>query len=183
MDEQALAAQATHHAEGFRRLYRHYFDRVYAYIAYRVGRAADAEDIIAEVFLKVMRGLPDFEYRGEGSLNAWVFAIARREVSNFYRTHGRRPDDIPLQNLPEIQARGPLPDEHLIAKERFSRLRAMIVTLSPRRAEIVRLRFFAGLRNQEIAALLGIDERSVAAHLSRALKDLRHKYAEELEDR
>jgi RNA polymerase sigma factor (sigma-70 family) len=52
----------------------------------------------------------------------------------------------------------------------------MIAKLSPRRRDIVTLRFFGGLRNQEIAAVLKLDERSVASHLSRALEDLRRQY-------
>jgi RNA polymerase sigma factor (sigma-70 family) len=58
----------------------------------------------------------------------------------------------------------------------------MIETLSPRRQEIIRLRFFAGLRNQEIAAVLGLDERTISAHLCRALEDLQAKYSHELDE-
>jgi DNA-directed RNA polymerase specialized sigma24 family protein len=44
--------------------------------------------------------------------------------------------------------------------------------LSPRRQEVVTLRFYGGLRNREIARVLGLDERTVAAHLCRAIQDL-----------
>jgi len=48
--------------------------------------------------------------------------------------------------------------------------------LTPRRQEIVALRFFGGLRNREIAAVLDLDERTVAAHLARGLADLQRAY-------
>jgi RNA polymerase sigma-70 factor (ECF subfamily) len=63
-----------------------------------------------------------------------------------------------------------------VRKETFAQLSGMIASLSPRRRDIVTLRFFGGLRNREIAAILNLDERSVASHLSRALDDLRRKY-------
>jgi DNA-directed RNA polymerase specialized sigma24 family protein len=50
------------------------------------------------------------------------------------------------------------------------------VLFRSRRREIVALRYFGGLRNQEIAAVLGLGERTVAAHLSRALRDLHAAY-------
>ena len=53
----------------------------------------------------------------------------------------------------------------------------------PRRREIVLLRFASGLRNQEIARVLNLDERTVASHLCRALEDLQQQYQrEELAD-
>jgi RNA polymerase sigma-70 factor, ECF subfamily len=51
--------------------------------------------------------------------------------------------------------------------------------LPPRRRDILLLKFFGGLRNQEIARMLNLDERTVASHLSRALDDLRRLYEPE----
>lgn len=55
-------------------------------------------------------------------------------------------------------------------------MRALIETLAPQRQKVVLLRFFAGLRNREIARVLGLDERTVASHLSRGIQDLHQKY-------
>ncbi len=55
----------------------------------------------------------------------------------------------------------------------------MIETLSPRRQEVITLRFFGELRNQEIAEILSLDERTVASHLCRAIEDLQNKYQQE----
>ena len=41
---------------------------------------------------------------------------------------------------------------------------------------MITLRFFGGLRNMEIAALLELDERTVASHLCRGLRDLHRRY-------
>lgn len=180
--EQMMLAQARENPEAFREIYRHYFPRVYAYIAYRVGRVPDAEDLTADTFVRVVEAFHSFEYRGAGSFAAWVFRIAYHQVAAFYRQQRRAQTFIPLDDLPDLHSSAPTPDALFLEKERFARLRNHIVTLSPRRQEIVTLRFFGGLRNNEIAAVLGLDERTVAAHVSRALEDLQARYADELID-
>lgn len=156
-----IARAAKGDRAAFKALYRAYLPRLYGYIAGRVGNAHDAEDLCSETFIIVVEKLSMFDYRGVGSFAAWLFAIAYRVVGAHYRRGGR--NVLPLY---ESDAQTPpprLPDEsvhHAVAK------------LSPRRQEIVTLRYFGGLRNTEIADLLGLDERTVASHLSRALKDL-----------
>lgn len=176
--EDALIAQVKENPEALRRLYRSYFPRVFAYVAYRVSSRQDAEDLTSDIFIKVVESIDRFEFRGPGSVAAWVFRIAYNAVTQFYRV-GQRWDVTPLDDLPELHSTALLPDEALSQKERFARLHSAISTLAPRRQEIVTLRFFGGLRNQEIAAVLGLDERTVASHLCRALDDLQHKIQEE----
>ncbi len=177
--EREIIERARTEPGAFRELYRAWFPRVYAYVAYRVGRVPDAEDLTAEIFLKIVQSLNQFEYRGTGSFAAWIFRIAHNAVSQFYRQHRLEPQS--LDDLPDIQSDEPAPDEALLLKERFQRLRTRIALLSPRRQEIITLRFFGGLRNQEIAAVLNLDERTVAAHLCRAIEDLQRYYDAELE--
>ena len=58
----------------------------------------------------------------------------------------------------------------------FAHLRRLVEELPPRRREVISLKYFGGLQNREIAAVLGLDERTVASNLSRALNDLEGKY-------
>ncbi len=171
--ERELVRSAPHDPDAFRQLYRHYFRRVYAYISYRVGRAQDAEDLTAETFLRALEGLPRFRWRGKGSFAAWLFRIAHNLVSNFYRAGEKVPEPIPPEMLPDLPGDAMMPGDALARKELVARLRRLIGTLSPRQQEIVTLRFFGGLRNKEIAALLDLDERTVAAHLCRGVRTLK----------
>lgn len=183
-EEHRWIKEALTNPEAFSALYRRYFPRVYAYLAYRVGNARDAEDLTSEVFLRVVEALSSFVDRGDGAFAAWLFAIARRCLADFYR---KRPpetialDELSIDELPQIHGMQYLPpDAAFLGKERFARLRQMIGTLAPRRQEIITLRFFAELQNKEIAVVLGLDERTVASHLCRALDDLQ-RYRQELE--
>lgn len=174
--ERALIAEARTNPDAFRPLYRHYFPRVYAYIVCRVGTQADAEDIVADVFLRVVRSLGQFEYRGEGAFSAWLFRIAHNRLARHYAAVSRA-NHISLDALPD--GGDALRDVAANRHEETFLLRNLIAELSPRRQEVILLRYAAGLSNREIAAVLALDERTVASHLSRAIDDLRRKYHEE----
>lgn len=177
--ERDLIERAKDDPEAFRELYRHYLPRVYAYVAYRVGKKQEAEDLVSELFLKVVERISVFQYRGSGTFSAWLFQIARNQVNAFFRRNNRDSIPVPLEDLPDV---GELPGDAVLRKERFTELRELIETLSPRRRETILLKYFGGLRNQEIAHVLSLDERTVASHISRGLVDLQLRLAENSQD-
>jgi RNA polymerase sigma-70 factor (ECF subfamily) len=187
--ERRRIQQARADPRAFVDLYDHYFPRVHAYVRYRVQGQQDAEDIISEVFLKAMRMLSGFKWRHENSFAAWIFRIAHNLVVDYYRQHGRvetldvrdtmgKPgSDGSSKILFGLKSRALQPEEALTQRETFRQMQALIETLSPRRQEVITLRFFGGLRNKEIAHVLNLDERTIASHLSRGLRDLRDRYS------
>lgn len=176
--EKEWIATAQEDPQALKRLYDHYFPRLYAYVSYRVGRVQDVEDLVAGTFLKAIEGIEGFKWQHKNSFAAWLFSIARNLISNFYRRE-QRWETVPLDESPNLQASKLLPEDVALQKEKFQSLRRLIGTLTPRQQEIITLRFFGGLRNQEIAEILGIDERTVAAHICRGLKTAHRKYINE----
>jgi RNA polymerase sigma-70 factor (ECF subfamily) len=164
--------RARRDRQAFRPLFEHYHQRVFAYVASRVGRNQDAEDITAEVFQRAIRGLKNFVCEHEGSFPAWLFRIAQREVARAFSTQARSEREVAMDELPNIRDGSPDVETQVQRREQFAHLRHLIAQLSPRRQEIVTLRFYGELRNRDIAIVLGIDEHSVSANLSRALDDL-----------
>ena len=176
--ERESIRQACADPGAFAPLYDHYFPRVYAYVRYRVYDPQDAEDIVSDVFIRAIRNLKRFKWRHARSFAAWLFSIARNRVVDDARQRKRAgPALDPQEGLAEWADRAPLPEEVVAQQEAFQHMRALIATLSPRRQEVVTLKFYGGLRNNEIARVLGLDERTVAAHLCRALRDLERAYA------
>jgi RNA polymerase sigma-70 factor (ECF subfamily) len=164
----------------FNELYRIFFPRIFAYVTYRVGKQQDAEDLVSEAFAKVLYRISEFEYRGDGSFSAWLFQIVRNEVNTYFRKNHHNLDSIPLEDLPDIATNTLLPDDALLRKEQFLRLRKLIGTLPPRRQEVILLKYYGGMRNKEIALILDLDERTIASHLSRGLNDLQDLMMEEV---
>lgn len=162
-------------------LYDELFPGVYAYARMRLPTPADAEDVVSETFLAVVKRLSDFTWRHAGSFRAWVFQIARNQIADFYRRNGRA-SMVSLAEAPSALVSEPSSLEtSLISSETRKSLRMKIGELSPRRQEVVLMRYFGGLRNKEIAVALGLDERTVAAHLSRALAALQEELAADRE--
>jgi RNA polymerase sigma-70 factor (ECF subfamily) len=185
--ERALVEQAAsgrgeaRGQEALAQIYDRYFPRIYAYICYRTGRRQDAEDLVADIFTKVAEALEEglFEWRHESSLAAWLFRIAHNAVVDHYRRASRQDEPVPLDDLPALEANNLLPDDALLRKEQFRHLHRLLNSLPSRRQEVITLKFFAALRNSEIAVLLGLDERTVASHLCRGLQDLHRLYTNE----
>lgn len=170
MDEQRLIERVRDDPNAFRELYRRYFPRIYGYIAYRAGQ--DAEDLVSETFLKAIEGWDSFTYRGEGSFAAWLFRIAVNVVNSYCR---KNPLRLTTLDVPILSDGLPL-DHMLVEKETAALLHRLVQDLPQRRQEVITLKYFGGLRNQEIAHVLGLDERTVASHLSRGLDELYQKY-------
>lgn len=154
------------------RLYDTLFPGVYAYARSRLPSQSEAEDCVADVFLTVVRQLQRFRWRRPGSFQAWVFQITRSRIADFYRHRSPTGESGSLERLPDGQSG---PEERLLRREARIDLLAHIQSLSPRRREVILLRYFGGLRNIEIAEVLKLDERTVASHLSRALGDLQER--------
>ncbi|KAA3647687.1 MAG: RNA polymerase sigma factor [Chloroflexi bacterium] len=157
--------------------YDRLFPKIYAYVAFRVGRQQDAEDIVSEAFLRAVENLDRFEPQFEGSMEAWLFTIARNLVKNHYRRNSRKDEPLTDQEITLTSKSTDEPDEILDRKERYFHLRVALGTLGPRYQEVITLKFFGGLRNQEIASVLQLKERTVAAYLVRGLKLLQAKYS------
>ena len=178
-EEKRLIVSAQQDIVAFQKIYRLYVSRIYAYVGYHAGRTQDIEDLVAETFLKAVNQLGTFKWQGEGSFSAWIFRIAQNVLKDFYRRTWRRQKEIQLEELPEIEACTLLPSDIIAQKEKFLYLRKLIDTLSPRLKETLLLKFFGGLRNREIAELLQLDERTVAANLCRSIKKLHSKFLQD----
>lgn len=167
----------------FARLYGIYFPRVYGYVAMRVGSAENTEDIVSEVFFKLVQGLGGFQWRDENSFSAWVFRIAHNATVTHWRKNkkyvewenGQEGDS----GLDALHDREELPEERMLKKEQSERMRNLVAKLPQRRQEVITLRFFGELQNREIASILGLDEHTVASHICRGLKDLHRLWVEE----
>lgn len=173
--EQAFATTALHSAECFGDLYDAYFPRVYRYVLSRVASSQDAEDLVSEIFVKVIEHGRSFRYQGAGSLTAWLFRIAHNHLHDFYRRQ-RRTNDVGLEAADHLPDGAASLDTTIIHHEQHLYLRRLIGTLPERQQHVLLLKFLSGLSNREIAGVIGLSEQAVATYLGRGLKQLHKVY-------
>lgn len=172
-----MVRRARADPRAFGEIYDAYFARIYGYVAARLEARADAEDVVADTFVRALDKLQQFQYRGPGSFAAWLFRIAHNRVLDERRRQDH-PTTVgdPLLDVQGHATNDGAPDTEVEREEESRHLRDLIRSLPPRRQEVIALKFFGGLRNREIAEVMGVDERTVASHLCRALEQLRSRY-------
>lgn len=67
-----------------------------------------ADDVAAEVMIKVLRSIRRFQYRKDGSFRAWLFTVTRRAMIDYERTERRVPGGCGDTGLNELEARDDL---------------------------------------------------------------------------
>jgi RNA polymerase sigma-70 factor (ECF subfamily) len=137
-------------------LYRHRHGAFQVMLASVTGSVEGARDVVQEAFAQALRDQDG--YRGEGSLEAWVWRIAFRAAIG---SKGSR--ELALDELPEVAFVDASSDPMLAAAVR---------QLPPQRRLAIFLRYFADLSYGEIGEVLGIAEGTVAATLSQAHRQL-----------
>jgi RNA polymerase sigma-70 factor (ECF subfamily) len=155
-------------------LYDELVGPIYRYIAMRVRRREDAEDLTQVVFERIVGGLPRYRQNGR-PFTAWAFRIARNAVID----HVRR--DRPTEPLgPDHDHADGLEVEALSLKgEQIRELRQAIGLLTPDQREALTLRFVAGLSAEEAAHVMGRRAGTIRGLTFRAIGALRRLMADE----
>jgi RNA polymerase sigma-70 factor (ECF subfamily) len=161
-DERLLIEAAQRDPARFADLYERNFDRVYAYIARRVGDRAQTEDLASEVFHHALAHLKSFEWRGV-PFCAWLYRIAANAMADRHQKAGRE------SQLPKDDP------EAADDVERRALLSEMVNSLPPEQRRVVIQRFVEQRSIKEIARALQRSEGAVKQLQFRALQSLRAK--------
>ncbi len=169
-DEEWLVRRAKEYdREALTQLYRRHVSAIYRYIHLRVGRADLAEDLTADVFLKMLEGIESFDYRGV-PFAAWLFRIAHDRVVDYFRRQAGK-ETLSLSEWLRAPGEGPAATmEAALARER---LRQAFWRLTGEQQQVIILKFGEGLTNAEVGRLLGKSEGAVKSLQHRALVSLR----------
>jgi RNA polymerase sigma-70 factor (ECF subfamily) len=156
----------------FEELYKRHGSRLYT-VAYRMtGSAADAEDLVQDIFLQVYRRLDSF--RGEAALGTWLHRLAVNACLDFVRSkQGRRQRVTDTgEDLDAFEAPAAGPWRPGAALDRMDLERA-IAQLPPSYRRAFLLHDVEGLEHHEIGETLGIAEGTSKSLLFKARMRLR----------
>jgi RNA polymerase sigma factor (sigma-70 family) len=151
----------------FERMYAEHAESLFAFLTYRTGNRALAEDLLADTFERVLRSRR-FDPR-RGKEKSWIYAIAL----NCLRDHQRRSG----AETRALERTGPdggtAPDAELLQVERRDTVARAMELLSAEERDAVALRFGGDLTVPEVAKLLGEPLQRVEGRVYRALRKLR----------
>ncbi len=161
------ASQLDEHA--LSEIYQALSPCLYRYAYRLLGNAADAEDIVAETFHRLLLALR----HGQGPrrhLSAYLYRIAHNLITDRYR---RRPlPDMPFDEALEADA-DDSPEVSMPIRIAQERARAALWQLTPEQRLVITLKYFEGQSNEEVAAALGKPVGAVKSLQHRALEALR----------
>ena len=135
------------------------------------GCQADAEEAAQETLLAACAQMAS--YRGEGSVRAWLFGIARRQCARRIERGAREGRRLALVREEESGGGAESPAVSVAVMRRARAVREAMAGLKPSEREALLLHYQAGLSFREIGEACGIDEAAARKRASRGLARLR----------
>jgi RNA polymerase sigma-70 factor (ECF subfamily) len=156
----------------FEALYEDEAPGLFAFLAYRTGDRAVAQDLVADAFERALRARGRFDRR-RGSARTWLYAIAM----NVLRDHVRRAGAA-RRASERLEARAVIAERSVADRvAEHDDLYVAIRTLSEEERTVIALRYGADLTVPEIAETLGERLTTVEGRVYRALRKLRDALA------
>lgn len=156
-------------AEAFARLVADHARYLYGVAHGLVGRGPDAEDLVQETFLAVLKS----RFRGESSLRTWLVAILVRQAAMMRRTRSRRLSPLSLDGA--AGSIEPVEPSHESATDARLDLASLLAGLSLEHRAVLMLREIEGLSYDQIAEALDLPRGTVESRLHRARRELRDR--------
>jgi RNA polymerase sigma-70 factor, ECF subfamily len=164
-EERLLVEAAQKDPARFADLYDLHFDRVYAYIARRVGSRADAEDLTSEVFHRALANLPRFEWRG-APFAAWLMRIAANALADRWKRRAR-------ESASEMDEPVNLSEPEFVEADHRARVFRMLERIPADQRRVIQMRFAEEKSIREIAQTLRRTEGAVKQLQFRGVQSLR----------
>ena len=152
--------------EDFDRLYRAAYPRVYRTLTAILGDPAEAEDCAQDAFVHAFRAWK--RWRPDAPAEAWIHRIAvNRAISYRRRAHLRTVGEL----LRRLGRPAGTADPAVIVSQ--PDILSALRSIPPKLAAAIVLRHYHGYNNREIAAAIGVSERTVGTRLRQAAERLR----------
>lgn len=163
-------------SEAFAVLYDAFSKKIFRFIRLKVQEKQRAEDLLQEVFIKVWRGLPQYQ-QSQGTFNAWIYRIATNAMNDYFRKIYRSPDTVELPDNFDMALPGTVtvnPAEKALDLElSVKELKEMLNQIPDAYRTVLELRYIQDLTLEETAEVLKKSNLAVRLLQHRALKKLK----------
>lgn len=164
VDENLIIKISEGDMEALQDLYNQSYDSVYGFALSILKNTHDAEDVLQDTFLAIHRNAASYVPKGKPM--AWILTITKNFALMKMRSKGREmiAEEFVLENTPAFS--------ELETIEEKAAVKALLEVLSEEERQIVMLHAVAGLKNREIASLLGVSLGTVLSKYHRAIKKI-----------
>jgi RNA polymerase sigma-70 factor (ECF subfamily) len=166
LEEEALSA-----------IYDAYSPALYRYAYRLLGDPQASDDVVAETFYRLIRAISSGG-GPEDNLKAYLYRVAHNLVMDTYRGNRELVEDADIGSLP-LRADELSPEAEVISDVEGERARQMLWLLTDDQRQVIVLKFYEGLTNQEVATSLEKPVGAVKSLQHRALQSLRRIYERE----
>ena len=173
-DAHLIAQVAQGNRTAFGALYDRFATRLYSLALQILANETEAQDLLQEVFLSLWQKAPQF-HPERGSAFAWLVSQVRHRAIDRIRSRRRRGELLDA-NAPELEPSGAgtaSSAQNVEAGERAREVRSALAQLSEEQRQVLRLAYFEGLTQAEIAEKLEEPLGTIKARASRGLARLR----------
>ncbi len=164
-----LLQQESTFERGFRRLMARYQERLYWHIRRIVLNHEDADDVLQNTFIKVYRGIAQFE--GKSKLYTWLYRIASNESISFLQSKNRKSTqalDAPgNESFRTLQA-----DTWFDGDDLQRRLQTAVGRLPDKQRVVFNMRYFEEMPYEEMSAVLDTSVGALKASFHHAVKKI-----------
>ncbi len=147
-------------------IYRDYHSKVLGYIRSKINNLQDAEDLAADVFVKVYEKYDSFDDT-KASVSTWIFTITRNAVIDYFRT------SKDYDEVPETIAADTSVEDEVCNNDMLDSLAKALRNLDERERDIIVMRYYEGVSLKDIADKMGISYAYVRVLQNKALQALR----------
>ncbi len=155
----------------FSRLYDQYHNDVFRFLIYLIRDRDQAEDLMHEVYVRVLKAYSGFE--GKSSEKTWLFSIAKNvAIDHFRKSSVRRKHSFDKFDWEksELVSTEILPDNLVVLNEEMKDLLNVLDTCTGDQKMVIHMRFIHDLSIAETAEILGWSEGKVKTTQHRAIK-------------
>ncbi len=176
-DEAAVVERAKRgDRRAFEQIYRYYARTIYGYVLVpMLGDRDDAEDCLRDAFLAAHKALPNYEFQKAG-IYPWLKTLAKNKARDLLRASGRRQRLRgafgEYMDVGTAEPKSPAEEEAHRQSVR-KQIEAVLDTMNPRYARVLRLRLLEDRSREECAELLEVKVGTLDVVLFRACKAFR----------
>ena len=158
----------------FHDLYEKYHHEIFQFIFYMTKNRETAEDLVQEVYIRVMKAYNRFE--GKSSEKTWIYSIARNVTIDYFRKQKGWKNKIFTNadwDWQTIQDNQPIPEEVALLHDNVREIYHCLNRCTVNQKAVIILRYIQAMSISETAVVLNWSESKVKTTQHRALKAIK----------